>query len=55
MVKDVDARLKLVHTLIDLARDHTLQEKLSVNIKKLRIKDAADKIADLSLELITRK
>ena len=33
-------------------KDKSLQGVLSSNIKKLAVKDAADRIADLSLELV---
>ena len=35
-----------------LSGNKDLQEELSRNIKKLAIKDAADRIVDLSLELV---
>ena len=52
MVKDVESRLKLVEEIKSLSENKDLQEKLSRNIKKLAVKDAADRIADLSLELV---
>ena len=52
MVKDVESRLKLVEEIKSLSENKDLQEELSKNIKKLAVKDAADRIADLSLELV---
>ena len=52
MVKDVESRLKLVEKIKSLSENKDLQEELSRNIKKLEVKDAADRIADLSLELV---
>ncbi len=54
MVKDVDSRLKLVDEIISLSENVYLQEKLSKNIQNLSINDAADRIAELSLELIKK-
>ena len=52
MVKDVESRRKLVEEIKSLSENKGLQEELSRNIKKLAVKDAADRIADLSLELV---
>ena len=54
MVKDVDSRLKLVDEIISLSENVDLQEKLSKNILNLSVNDAADRIAELSLELIKK-
>ena len=54
MVKDVDSRLKLVDEIISLSENIDLQEKLSKNILILSVNDAADRIAELSLELIKK-
>ena len=54
MVKDVDSRLKLVDEIISLSENVDLQEKLSKNIQDLSVNDAADRIAELSLELIKK-
>jgi len=54
MVKDVDSRLKLVDEIISLSENVDLQEKLSKNIQNLSVNDAADRIAELSLELIKK-
>ena len=43
---------KLVEKIKSLSENKDLQEELSRNIKKLEVKDAADRIADLSLELV---
>ena len=52
MVKDVDAKRKLVSELISLSRNKDLQAVLSSNIQKLSVDNAAVIIADLALNLI---
>jgi len=52
LVEDSDASCKLVLTILDLLKDVSKQEKLSKNIKKLAVKDAADRIAEIALGLI---
>ena len=52
MVKDVDAKRKLVDELLNLARNASLQEEISINIKRLAVDDAAERIANLSLGLV---
>ena len=52
LVKDRDASRKLVLVLLELLSDSSKQEKLSNNIKKLAVKDAADRIAEIALGLI---
>ena len=52
MVKDVESRRKLVEEIKSLSENNGLREELSRNIKKLAVTDAADRIADLSLELV---
>ena len=52
MVKDKDCNRKLVIELISLSRNKKLRKELSNNIKKLSVTDAAERIADLSLELV---
>ena len=52
MVKDVDAKRKLVSELISLSRNKDLQGVLSSNIQKLSVDNAAVIIADLALNLI---
>jgi len=54
MVKDVDSKRKLVDELISLSSNKKLMEELSNNIKKLSVTDAAERIADLSLELVEK-
>jgi UDP-N-acetylglucosamine--N-acetylmuramyl-(pentapeptide) pyrophosphoryl-undecaprenol N-acetylglucosamine transferase len=52
LVKDKDASRKLVHEVLLLLKDNSKQEKLSVNIKKLAVKNSADRIAEIALDLI---
>ena len=52
MVKDVDAKRKLVKELIVLCSDDKKQKQLSSNIKKLAVKDSAEIIADLAIKLL---
>ncbi len=52
MVKDVDAKRKLVSELISLSRNKDLQAVLSSNIQKLSVDNASVKIVDLALNLI---
>ena len=52
MVKDIDAKRKLVKELIVLCDNDEKQKELSSNIKKLEVKDSAEVIADLSIELL---
>tara|TARA_B100000767_G_scaffold134701_1_gene127785 strand:- start:188 stop:1288 length:1101 start_codon:yes stop_codon:yes gene_type:complete len=52
LVKDKDASRKLVHEVLELLKDNSKQEKLSVNIKKLAVKNSADRIAEIALDLI---
>jgi len=52
MVKDVDAKRKLVSELISLSRNKDLKGVLSSNIQKLSVDNAAVRIADLALNLI---
>ena len=52
MVLDKNSKRKLVVELISLSKNKKLQEELSSNIKKLSVTDKAERIADLSLELI---
>ena len=51
LVQDKEASRKLVSTLIELVEDKSLQTSLSSNIKKIAVKDAADKIAEIALSL----
>jgi hypothetical protein len=41
-----------VHEVLLLLKDNSKQEKLSVNIKKLAVKNSADRIAEIALDLI---
>ena len=52
LVEDSLASRKLVTTLMKLLEDKNLQVLLSSNIKKLAVKDAADRIAAIGLDLI---
>lgn len=52
MVKDVDSKRKLVTELISLSSNKKLRDELSINIKKLSLTDAAERIADICLELV---
>jgi UDP-N-acetylglucosamine--N-acetylmuramyl-(pentapeptide) pyrophosphoryl-undecaprenol N-acetylglucosamine transferase len=52
LVEDSLASRKLVNTLMELVKDQNLQGVLSSNIKKLAVKDAADRIAAIALYLI---
>jgi UDP-N-acetylglucosamine--N-acetylmuramyl-(pentapeptide) pyrophosphoryl-undecaprenol N-acetylglucosamine transferase len=51
MVKDSEARLNLIDTLLDLIKNEKMQNDLSANIEKLAIPDAADRIAKEVLKL----
>jgi UDP-N-acetylglucosamine--N-acetylmuramyl-(pentapeptide) pyrophosphoryl-undecaprenol N-acetylglucosamine transferase len=46
MIKDSEAKDKLVATTIGLVQDKTLQQQLKENIGKLAVRDAADRIAN---------
>jgi len=52
LVEDKNASRKLVNTLMELVEDKILQGMLAGNIKKIAVKDAADKIAEIALNLI---
>ena len=52
LVEDKNAVRKLVPMLMELLKDNRKQEQLSNNIKKLAVKDAADRIAEIALGLI---
>ena len=52
LVEDKNASRKLVNTLMELVEDKILQGVLASNIKKIAVKDAADKIAEIALSLI---
>ena len=50
MIKDSEAKDKLVETVIELMKNETLQNELKQNIAKLAITDADDKIAARDIE-----
>ena len=52
LVKDSDASRKLVYKVLELLKDTIKQKELSNNIKKLAVKNAADRIAEIALSLI---
>ena len=52
IVEDEKANRKLVDTLIDLIKNNDLKRSLSINIKKLAITDAAERIAKIALDLV---
>jgi UDP-N-acetylglucosamine--N-acetylmuramyl-(pentapeptide) pyrophosphoryl-undecaprenol N-acetylglucosamine transferase len=52
MVKDSEAKDKLVSTTIGLVKDGPLRQKLQTNISRLAVTDAADRIAKEILTLI---
>lgn len=52
LVEDKNASRKLVDTLMKLIDDKNLQGVLSSNIRKIAVKNAADDIADIALDLI---
>ena len=52
LVKDKDASRKLVLTIMELLTDNSKREGLRINIKKLAVRDAADTIAKIALDLI---
>jgi len=52
LVKDMDASRKLVPSILELLGNSSKQKKLSDNIKKLAVEDAADRIAEIALGLI---
>lgn len=55
IVKDADAKEKLINTVIDLSRDEALQKVLEENIKNFAIKNADEVIAKKILELIANR
>ncbi len=54
LVEDVKANRKLVDTLIELIYDKEKQIDLSKNIRNIAIKDAAENIAKIAIDLIKR-
>ena len=55
MVKDVEAREKVIKLALDTVLDHQKLDSLSFNIKKLGLPDSADIIADEVLDLAENK
>ena len=54
LVEDIKASRKLVDTLIELINNKEKQIELSKNIRKIAIKDAAENIAKIAIDLIKR-
>ena len=52
IVEDKEANCKLVDKLIELLRNETLKASLSSNIRKIAVKDAADRIVTAALDLV---
>jgi len=52
IVEDAHANCKLVSTLMELLKDEDLKCSLSSNIKKIAVTDAADRIAEIALDLV---
>lgn len=52
LVKDNEAKDKLVETVLALSRDKAKQEKLTENIGRLAVVDAADRIAEVILKVL---
>ena len=55
MVADDQARSVLVDTMVSLMNDEVQKKKLSINIKKLGITDASQRIASEVLNLVEQK
>lgn len=55
LIKDVEAREKLVTTIIEMMQNETQCKSLSANIKKLGIPDAADRILKEIEKLVENK
>ena len=55
LVKDIDAKQKLVATAIELMNDNNKQEKLRVNIAKLAFQDSANVISKEVLALVKKQ
>ncbi|MBL7728342.1 MAG: UDP-N-acetylglucosamine--N-acetylmuramyl-(pentapeptide) pyrophosphoryl-undecaprenol N-acetylglucosamine transferase, partial [Dinghuibacter sp.] len=52
MVKDTDVAARLVNTVLELAANEARQQELAVNIKKLGISDADERIATEILQAL---
>ena len=54
LVNDVDSNDKLVDSIISLYKDDDLKEKLSMNIKKMEVKNSASLITKHALDLLRK-
>ena len=54
LVNDADSNDKLVETIISLYKDDDLKEKLSINIKKMEVKNSASIISKQALDLLKK-
>ena len=54
LVNDADSNDKLVETIISLYKDDDLKEKLSINIKKMEVKNSASIISKHALDLLKK-
>jgi UDP-N-acetylglucosamine--N-acetylmuramyl-(pentapeptide) pyrophosphoryl-undecaprenol N-acetylglucosamine transferase len=55
MIPDYEAKEKLVHTIIDLAKDEKKQEELKMNISELAFTDADVRVAREILNCLNEK
>lgn len=55
MISDHDVSEKLIDTIIALASDKEQQKRLKINIRKMAHADAAFHIAELAIEIATKK
>ena len=55
MVKDIEARETLLNTVLELSADKKKKELLSLNIRKMTVKNSADLIADEVLKLMKKR
>ena len=54
LVNDADSNDKLVDSIISLYKDDALKEKLSINIKKMEVKNSASIISKHALDLLQK-
>ena len=54
LVNDADSNDKLVDSIISLYKDDDLKEKLSINIKKMEVKNSASIISKQALDLLKK-
>jgi UDP-N-acetylglucosamine--N-acetylmuramyl-(pentapeptide) pyrophosphoryl-undecaprenol N-acetylglucosamine transferase len=54
MVKDIEARETLLNTVLELSADKKKKELLSLNIRKMTVRNSADLIADEVLKLMKK-